>query len=119
MKKGMRIFILFLLSLCIYGQTLQTMPVYAATGKKFIVVIDEWDALIRDEAQNQSVQEEYINFLRSMFKGTEPTRLECTRMVKHIMLMASTMSVAQSPPSLSVSILLITTSCCSSPLGET
>lgn len=30
MKKGMRIFILFLLSLCIYGQTLQTMPVYAA-----------------------------------------------------------------------------------------
>ena len=34
MKKGMRIFILFLLSLCIYGQTLQTMPVYAATGKK-------------------------------------------------------------------------------------
>ena len=48
--------------------------IYAATGKKFIVVIDEWDALIRDEAQNQSVQEEYINFLRSMFKGTEPTR---------------------------------------------
>lgn len=36
MKKGMRIFILFLLSLCIYGQTLQTMPVYAATGKKVV-----------------------------------------------------------------------------------
>ena len=36
MKKGMRIFILFLLSLCIYGQTLQTMPVYAATGKKIV-----------------------------------------------------------------------------------
>ena len=48
--------------------------IYAATGKKFIVVIDEWDALIRDEAQNQSVQEKYINFLRSMFKGTEPTK---------------------------------------------
>ena len=30
--------------------------------------------MIRDEAQNQSVQEEYINFLRSMFKGTEPTK---------------------------------------------
>lgn len=48
--------------------------IYSATGKKFIVIIDEWDVLIRDEAQNQSVQEEYINFLRGMFKGSEPTR---------------------------------------------
>lgn len=30
--------------------------------------------LIRDEAANQKVQEEYINFLRGMFKGTEPTK---------------------------------------------
>lgn len=43
-------------------------------GKKFIVIIDEWDVLIRDEAANQVVQEEYINFLRGLFKGTEPTR---------------------------------------------
>ncbi len=48
--------------------------IHAATGKKFIVIIDEWDALIRDEEASQSVQEEYINFLRGMFKGTEPTR---------------------------------------------
>ena len=46
----------------------------AATGKKFIVIIDEWDVLIRDEAANTKVQEEYINFLRGMFKGTEPTK---------------------------------------------
>lgn len=45
-----------------------------ATGKKFIVIIDEWDVLIRDEATNRKVQEEYINFLRGMFKGTEPTK---------------------------------------------
>lgn len=44
------------------------------TGKRFIVIIDEWDVLIRDEANNQKVQEEYINFLRGMFKGTEPTK---------------------------------------------
>ena len=43
-------------------------------GVKFIVVIDEWDVLIRDEAMNQSIQEEYINFLRGMFKGSEPTK---------------------------------------------
>ena len=44
------------------------------TGNKFVVIIDEWDVLIRDEAQNQKIQEEYINFLRKMFKGTEPTK---------------------------------------------
>ena len=45
------------------------------------------------------------------FPGTLPTRLLCTRMVKHIMFTASWMSVDQSPPSLSESILLMTTSC--------
>lgn len=42
--------------------------------KKFIIIIDEWDVLIRDEAENQDIQEEYINFLRGMFKGTLPAR---------------------------------------------
>lgn len=46
----------------------------AETGNKFIVIIDEWDVLIRDEAANKNVQEDYINFLRGMFKGTEPTK---------------------------------------------
>ena len=46
----------------------------AASGTKFIVIIDEWDVLIRDEAADLKTQEEYINFLRAMFKGTEPTK---------------------------------------------
>ena len=45
-----------------------------STGQKFIVIIDEWDILIRDEATNKAVQEEYIYFLRGLFKGTEPTK---------------------------------------------
>ena len=45
-----------------------------STGNKFIIIIDEWDVLIRDEAANEEVQEEYIRFLRGLFKGTEPTR---------------------------------------------
>ena len=45
-----------------------------ATGNKFVVIIDEWDVLIRDESANLKIQEEYINFLRGMFKGTEPTK---------------------------------------------
>ena len=44
------------------------------TGRKFIIIIDEWDVLIRDEAANQAVQEEYINNLRGMFKGSEPKK---------------------------------------------
>lgn len=48
--------------------------IYAVVGKKFVVIIDEWDVLIRDEATNQTVQDEYINFLRGMFKGSEPTK---------------------------------------------
>lgn len=45
-----------------------------ATGEKFIIIIDEWDVLIRDEAANIDVQEKYINFLQGLFKGTEPTK---------------------------------------------
>ena len=45
-----------------------------ATGRKFIIIIDEWDVLIRDEGSNRKIQDEYINFLRGMFKGTEPTK---------------------------------------------
>lgn len=59
--------------------TLHSLPdalsrINTATGKKFIVIIDEWDVLIRDEATNQKVQEEYIDFLRGMFKGSEPSK---------------------------------------------
>ena len=44
-----------------------------ATGSKFIIIIDEWDVLIRDESSLE-VQEQYIAFLRGLFKGTEPTK---------------------------------------------
>lgn len=30
------------------------------TKKQFVVIIDEWDILIRDDAKNQKIQEEYI-----------------------------------------------------------
>ena len=43
-------------------------------GQKFVVIIDEWDVLIRDESANGKVQKAYINFLRGMFKGSEPTK---------------------------------------------
>ena len=44
------------------------------TGQKFVIIIDEWDAIIRDGAITENVQDEYLNFLRGMFKGVEPTK---------------------------------------------
>ena len=43
-------------------------------GYKFVVIIDEWDILIRDASADPKIQEQYIKFLRGMFKGTEPTK---------------------------------------------
>ena len=44
------------------------------TGTRFIVIIDEWDVLIRDETSDSKIQDQYINFLRGMFKGVAPTQ---------------------------------------------
>lgn len=45
-----------------------------ATNNRFVVIIDEWDVLIRDNASDLQVQKGYIEFLRGMFKGIEPTK---------------------------------------------
>ena len=42
-----------------------------ATGEKFIIIIDEWDCIFREEKNNKQAQDEYINFLRAMFKGQQ------------------------------------------------
>ncbi len=39
------------------------------TGKKFVVIIDEWDALFREAKENTRLQEEYVRLLRGLFKG--------------------------------------------------
>ena len=39
------------------------------TGEKFIVIIDEWDALFREARYDSALQEEYIQLLRSLFKN--------------------------------------------------
>ena len=44
------------------------------TGAKFVVIIDEWDVLIRDYADDEKLHDEYLSFLRGLFKGSEPDR---------------------------------------------
>lgn len=39
------------------------------TGKKFIMIIDEWDALFREAKEDIKLQKEYIDFMRSLFKS--------------------------------------------------
>ena len=43
------------------------------TGDRFILIIDEWDMLVRDV--DQDVQDEYVNFLRSMFKSNNANKI--------------------------------------------
>ena len=43
------------------------------TGDRFILIIDEWDMLVRDV--DQDVQDEYVNFLRAMFKSNNAKKI--------------------------------------------
>jgi predicted CopG family antitoxin len=39
------------------------------TGKRFVVIIDEWDCIFRTEKDNVELQENFMAFLSAMFKG--------------------------------------------------
>ena len=41
----------------------------AATGERFIFIIDEWDAICREITPHTSAMDRYVNWLRRMFKG--------------------------------------------------
>ena len=43
------------------------------TGDRFILIIDEWDMLVRDV--DQDIQDEYVNFLRAMFKSNNAKKI--------------------------------------------
>ena len=43
--------------------------IHSALGNQFIIIIDEWDTIFRDEKKNIEQQKRYINLLRSLFKG--------------------------------------------------
>lgn len=43
------------------------------TGREFIFIIDEWDALIREGKQDVTAQEAYLNLLREWFKNNNFT----------------------------------------------
>lgn len=40
------------------------------TGNKFIIIVDEWDALFRELKEDDVLQKEYIQLLRGLFKSS-------------------------------------------------
>ena len=51
-----------------YNTLFEALSNITSTDKKFIILIDEWDAVFRECADNIKLQEEYIELLRSLFK---------------------------------------------------
>lgn len=45
--------------------------IHDATGARFVIIIDEWDAIFREAAMDERGQQEYIRLLRGLFKGEQ------------------------------------------------
>lgn len=46
-----------------------------ASGEKFIILIDEWDALFREAKEDIELQKEYIQLLRGLFKSHQTDKM--------------------------------------------
>ena len=57
------------------GGSLAADMVYCVetTGRKFVFIIDEWDALIREAKNDAETQKRYLNLLRKWFKSNSFT----------------------------------------------
>lgn len=42
--------------------------IYATTGKRFVFLIDEWDCVMRERQESESLQKQYLDFLRNLLK---------------------------------------------------
>ena len=51
-----------------FAPTLANMVEF--TGDKIVMIIDEWDAPIREAKEHPQIQKEYLEFLRSLFKNS-------------------------------------------------
>lgn len=42
--------------------------IYQKTQRKFIILIDEWDCIMRERQQSEDLQKQYLDFLRNLLK---------------------------------------------------
>lgn len=47
------------------------MSIYEQTDIPFVIIMDEWDCVIRNAADNQALVHQYLQFLHSLFKSEE------------------------------------------------
>ena len=47
------------------------LRIYLKTNRKFVIIIDEWDCVVRNQADNQKLVHKYLQFLHSLFKSEE------------------------------------------------
>lgn len=62
------------------SQNIDSLPVALSqinevTGRKFIILIDEWDALFREAKNDDTLQKEYIQLLRGLFKSSQTDKI--------------------------------------------
>ena len=48
--------------------------VYKITGRQFVIILDEWDCIIRNSSDRQDLVHEYLQFLHALFKSEESKR---------------------------------------------
>lgn len=63
----------------IVGKNMVSLPLTLAdinekTGERFVIIIDEWDTIFREEMYDKKSQDEYIDLLRGLFKGEKSQR---------------------------------------------
>lgn len=51
------------------------LSIATTTGEKFVMIIDEWDAICREAGDNTGIMKDYMDFLRRLFKGSDVARV--------------------------------------------
>lgn len=51
------------------------VKIYNEEKQKFIIIIDEWDAIMREFDSSMEITDAYVNFLRRLFKGSESKKI--------------------------------------------
>ena len=47
------------------------LQISEASGRRFVIILDEWDCVVRNQSDRQDLVHKYLQFLHSLFKGEE------------------------------------------------
>ena len=59
--------------------------IFVKTEKQFIFLIDEWDCVMRERQESETIQKQYLDFLRNLLKDQQIGRASCReRVLSHV-----------------------------------